>query len=448
VLINYNLDKIAQSQAVPIDRVCVLILAGGRGKRLEPLTKSRCKPAVSFGGRYNLIDVPISHSLSTGLTNIFVIGQYLSYSLRRHLSTTYLNYGIQQNRIQMLVPEERESEKVWYKGTADSIRQNLPYLADISADYFLILSGDQLYNINFRDMIDFGIQNDASMVIATQPVNKLDAKRMGILKLAQGSSHITDFYEKPQNESILQNFYTDEFTLHRLGLEPGLNRHFLGSMGIYLFKRQALFDLLKEDPRDDFGAHLISTEMAKGTVHGYIYDGYWEDIGTIQSYYDANLALTKASQDSKYGLNCYDEKNLIITKAQNLPGAQISNSTLNQVLLCEGSIIRASSLSNCVVGVRSIIGDGCQISDSILLGNEYYERQPIFSGDAVRCPKIGNNCVISKAIIDENVTIGNNVHLVNKQGHHDYASPDGRVFVKDGIIVIPRDMHIPSNYVF
>ncbi|MCP5469627.1 MAG: glucose-1-phosphate adenylyltransferase [Chlamydiales bacterium] len=449
MLINYTSQAVEKTApSIPLDRICVIVLGGGKGSRLDPLTKTRCKPAVSFGGRYSLIDVPISHSLSSGLTNIYVIGQYLAYSLHNHLSRTYLNYGVQQNRIQMLVPEERDGQKIWYKGTADAVRQNLHYFADIAADYFLILSGDQLYNINFHDMVDFGVQTDASMVVATQPVNATDAKRMGLLKLAHGSSQLIDFFEKPKSTDEMERFYTDEFTLHRLGFEASQGQHYLGSMGIYLFKRQALFELLREDPRDDFGKHLITTEMEKGTVHGYLYDGYWEDIGTIESYYKANLALAHPCTDFKRGLNCYDERSLIITKSHDLPGAQISNCSISNVLLCEGSVIRASKVHNSVVGIRNVIGEGCQIQESVLLGNEYYERAPLYSGDTARIPGIGENTLISKAIIDENVTIGNNVRLVNEAGHREFDSPDGRVFVRDGIIIVPRGAHIPSNYKF
>ncbi len=198
MLINYSNQETKLNQQIPLDRVCVIILGGGKGTRLEPLTSARCKPAVSFGGRYSLIDVPISHSLSTGLTNIYVIGQYMAYSLQKHLSRTYLNYGVQQNRIQMLLPEERDGQREWFNGTADAVRKNLHYFAEVPADYFLILSGDQLYNINFREMIDFGVETDASMVIATQPVNKLDAKRMGLLRLGHGTSQLVDCIEKPQ----------------------------------------------------------------------------------------------------------------------------------------------------------------------------------------------------------------------------------------------------------
>ncbi|MFN0064963.1 MAG: sugar phosphate nucleotidyltransferase [Chlamydiales bacterium] len=435
-------------ESISCDRIAVIILGGGQGKRLEPLTTTRCKPAVAFGGRYSLIDVPISHSLSSGLTNIYVIGQYLAYTLQKHLSQTYLNYGILQNRIQMLVPEEREGEKVWYKGTADAVRKNLKYFYEVPADYFLILSGDQLYNINFQDMIQFAAKTDASMVIAAQPVNKKDAKRMGVLKIQERGSRLLDFYEKPQTAEILERFYTDDFTLSYLGYDVTQERNFLGSMGIYLFKRQALFDLLREDPRDDFGRHLIDTERKKGKTYAYLYDGYWEDIGTIKSYYEANLALTQPCQNRKQGLVCYDERSLIITKSYDLPGAQISDCKMHNTLLCEGSIIKAKEIDHSVIGVRSIIGQGSIVKDSILMGNEYYERPPIFSGESVVAPSIGENTLISKAIIDENVIIGDNVQLTNRAGYINYDSPDGKVVVRDGILIVPKAAYIPDNYIF
>nr|NGX53671.1 Glucose-1-phosphate adenylyltransferase [Chlamydiota bacterium] len=262
-----------QPDLVPLDRVAVIILGGGEGKRLSPITKTRCKPVVSFGGRYSLIDVPVSHSLTTGLQKIFVIGQYLAYTLQKHLFQTYLHHGILQNQIQLLVPEERNGQKIWYRGTADAVRQNLDYFSEVAADYFLILSGDQLYNINFREMINFGVENDAGMVIAAQPVKTKDASRMGILKVKPGDSQVLDFVEKPKEQAILDRFYTDDLTLHQMGASSSDGRPYLGSMGIYLFKRQTLFDLLLKDPREDFGKHLIRTQMEKKDVHAYLYDG-------------------------------------------------------------------------------------------------------------------------------------------------------------------------------
>ncbi len=456
MLVNFLTDTIVDEHITPagstsrisLDQVAVIILGGGEGTRLKPLTQTRCKPAISFGGRYSLIDIPISHSLTTGLKKIYVIGQYLAYSLQKHLFQTFYNHGISQNQIQLLVPEERSGEKIWYHGTADAIRQNLKYFSDISADYFLILSGDQLYNINFQTMINFGLEVDAGMLIAAQPVNKKEAMRMGLLKIEYGGSRIFDFYEKPQDDATLERFYTDEYTLKLLGYEGGHGKHYLGSMGIYLFKRQTLFELLKADSRDDFGKHLIHTQMKNENVHAFLYDGYWEDIGTIESYYHANLALTRLGDDRKKGLQCYDEKGLIITKSYNLPGAKVSNCTLDRVILCEGSVIEGKEITHSVIGVRSVIDSGSVVRDSIILGNDYYQRAPIAAGEPIFRPGIGKNCIIEKAIIDENVSIGDNVLLQNRHGHLNFDSKDGLIVVRDGIMVIPRGTTIPSNYVF
>ncbi|MBS0624155.1 MAG: glucose-1-phosphate adenylyltransferase [Verrucomicrobia bacterium] len=430
-----------------LDRIAVIILGGGEGKRLDPLTKTRCKPAVSFGGRYTLIDVPISHSLASGLSKIYVIGQYLAYTLQKHLFQTYLHYGISQNQIQLIVPEERDSQQIWYQGTADAVRKNLHYFSEIQADYFLILSGDQLYNINFQDMIEYGIRKDAGMLIAAQPVTEKNATRMGLMHLDK-SGRVTDFYEKPQDEALLQQFYIDQISLAEMGCNAKPGHSYLGSMGIYFFKRQTLFNLLNEDKREDFGKHLIASQMKKKDVYAYIYDGYWEDIGTVESYYHANLALTRRFKNSKEGLQCYDGTSMIITKTQHLPGTQVSNCKLEDVLLCEGSIVRAREVTNSVVGIRSVIEQGATIRDSILMGNEFYERPPLELGQRPLNPKIGENSLICKAIIDENVSIGNGVKLINQHHYKEYNASDGRLFVRDGIIIVPRGAVIPDHYIF
>lgn len=453
MLVNFLTDAIqneqnAQHSHIPLDRVAVIILGGGEGKRLAPLTKSRCKPAIVFGGRYSLIDIPISHSLTSGLSKIFVIGQYLAYTLQKHLFQTYLYHGISQNQIQLLVPEEREGKKIWYKGTADAIRQNIDYFAEVAADYFLILSGDQLYNIDFKRMINFAIETDAGMVIAAQPVTKKNAQRMGLLKIQKDTSKIIDFFEKPQEESILKQYHIDEGTLHQLGYEGNNGKHYLGSMGIYLFKRQVLFNMLREDEREDFGRHVIQSRIKNGDVHAFLYDGYWEDIGTIESYYHANLALTHRDPNRKKALQCYDEKCRIITKRYNLPGVQVDKCKIEEALICEGSIIAAEEVTHSVLGVRSVIDQGSIVRDTIIMGNEYYERHDLPSGERPPHPGIGKECHIEKTILDENVSIGNHVTLVNQKGHENYDTPDGLIMVRDGIIVIPRGARIPDNYVF
>lgn len=446
---NYNsglkeqLQNTKTNSGISLDRVAVIILGGGEGKRLAPLTNFRCKPAITFGGRYSLIDVPISHSISSGLNKIFIIGQYLAYSLQKHLFQTYLNYGSAQNQIQFLVPEERKGERIWYKGTADAVRKNLEYFSEVQADYFLILSGDQLYNINFQEMIRYGMELDASMLIAAQPVGEKDAKRMGVMKIQKGSSHVVEFCEKPQEQAILDHFKTDEKTLESLGSSLVDQRSILGSMGIYFFKKRALFDLLHEDSREDFGKHLIRTEMKRGNVHAFIYDGYWEDIGTIESYYQANLLLTHQCKDNRKGLQCYNESNQLITKSYNLPGAQISKCKINEALICEGSVVESDEITQSVIGVRSILHQGSMIRNSILMGNSSYG-----SINEARLYGIGENTLISKAIIDENVTIGKGVRLVNQNDYIDFDSSDGIIHVREGITIVPRGTYIPDYYSF
>ena len=451
MIVNFHAEQelaLKSGTSLPLDRVAVIILGGGQGTRLAPLTSSRCKPTVSFGGRYTLIDIPISHSLTSGLNKIYVIGQYLAYTLQKHLFQTYFNYGISQNHIQLLVPEERPDEKVWFEGTADAVRKNLHYFQDVTADYFLILSGDQLYNINFQDMIRFGLETNAEMVIAAQPVNGEDAKRMGLLRIEPGTSKLVDFFEKPQDPNVIDQFYIDEHTLHQLGYDPEGGRNYLGSMGIYFFKREALFSLLKEDTRDDFGKHLIVTQMKKGGVHTYLYDGYWEDIGTVRSYYEANLAMAKECDDPKKGFIFHHDATRILTKAHNLPGARIAQTKVDHALVCEGSVLEGAEITNSVLGVRSIIKKGTVIRDSILIGNEFYEKSSSKWCPPCAPPQIGENCLITKAIIDENVRIGNRVRLTNEQGYEHYDSSDGLVYVRDGIIVIPKGVELPDNYAF
>lgn len=456
MIVNFLADRLihegssAKHSALPLDRVAVIVLAGGEGKRLEPLTHFRCKPALPFGGRFTLIDVPISHALSSGLSTVFVIGQYMVTTLQRHLSQSYYNYGIAQNQLQMLVPEERDGKRIWYEGTADAIRQNLNYFSEVSADYFLILSGDQLYNINFQEMIRFGVESQADLVIAAQPVAEKEAMRMGILKMEHGGSRLLDFHEKPKEHEILRDFQTSAESLYRRGFDAENGKNYLGSMGIYLFRRQALFDLLRDDPRDDFGKHLIVTQMRKGAAHVFLYDGYWEDIGTIDSYFHANLALTRSGDDRKTGFQLYDEHHPIFTKSITLPSAKILGTTVQESLVAEGSQLAAKEVVRSVVGMRSIIGKNTVIHDSVLMGNDYYHLGDIEGQEQCRHPAIGDNSFIARAIIDQNVSIGSHVRLINEKRHMHYTSREGTpsLYVRDGIIIVPRGARIPDNFIF
>ncbi|WP_348663677.1 glucose-1-phosphate adenylyltransferase [Chlamydia vaughanii] len=422
------------------DRVGVIVLCGGEGKRLSPLTCWRCKPTVSFGGRYKLIDVPISHAIASGFSKIFVIGQYLTYTLQRHLFKTYFYHGVLQDQIHLLAPEGRDGSQIWYKGTADAIRQNLLYLEDSSLEYFLVLSGDQLYNMDFRKVVDYARASQSDMVIVAQPIQEKDAYRMGVLQI-DANANLLDFYEKPQEEEILNHFRLskNDCQTHKLNPKHG---NFLGNMGIYLFRKESLFQLLLEEHGDDFGKDLIQEQMKRGSVKTFLYDGYWTDIGTIESYYEANIALTQKPHPQVRGLNCYDDRGMIYSKNHHLPGTIVTDSMISSSLLCEGAVIDSSSVSHSVVGIRGVIGKNSVIDHSIIMGNDRYDNtNPHALG-------IGDDCEIHKTIIDENCRIGNGVKLTNLHEHKNYDSPDGKLVVRDGIIIIPRGTRLPDNYIF
>ena len=283
-------DK-AFEHPVKMDRVASIVLGGGQGTRLFPLTHHRCKPATPFGGRYRLIDVPVSNSINSEIDKIFIITQFLSTSLHKHILSTYHFDRFSTGFVELLAAEQKPSSTLWFQGTADAVRQNLQYFVETPADYFLILSGDQLYNLDFREMLRYAKEVDAGLLIATLPVPQEETSRMGIMKVNK-KQQITDFIEKPKDKETVAPF--------RMQSKKNGVDSYLASMGIYLFKRETLFDLLTNDPREDFGQHLIPTQIEKGTTYAYLHDGHWEDVGTIKSFYDANLALTQDYPDFYY----------------------------------------------------------------------------------------------------------------------------------------------------
>lgn len=407
--------------------VITVILAGGEGKRLRPLTLTRCKPSIPFGGNFCLVDIPISHSISAGSNKTFVISQYLASPLHHHIFQTYK----QQGSVEILTAEQRHDKKNWYQGTADAVRQNLDYLLETPVEYFLILSGDQLYNLDFHRLLETAKQTDADLVMGAIPVTSSSASRLGILKINK-NSHIVDFFEKPQEKALLQSLKTPQSILNTLGVATEDEKFFLGSMGIYLFKRKALLELLKSDDRDDFGKHLIPTQINKGKTVAYLHDGYWEDIGTIESFYNANIALTES--DPHFDL--YDPVNPIYRHHHKLPPSKIVNTQLSQAIVCEGSIIEAAEISHSIIGPGTRIHAGTIIIDSYLMGNE----------TSTSSPQIGRDCIIKKAIIDRNVQIGDNVHLTNKKGIREHTNE--YLHVQEGIIIVPRGTQIPNGYKF
>jgi glucose-1-phosphate adenylyltransferase len=441
-----NLPKNTKKKALPpanspldMNRIATIILGGGQGTRLFPLTATRCKPAINFGGRYRLIDVPMSNALNSGCHKIFIITQFLSSSLHQHIFKTYHRDSFTGGYVELLPAEQKPKDCGWFQGTADAVRQNLEYFTEASADYFLILSGDQLYNINFQDMFRFALKTDADLIVASLPVHEQETKRMGILKIDK-NQFVVDFCEKPQSKNLLEKLQIPKAFFSKCGVSENSDKNYLGSMGIYLFKREALLTLLRADQREDFGKHLIPTQVKKGNTATFIHPGYWEDIGTIESFYKANMALT-ASQPL---FNCYDENKPIYTSPYNLPGPKIVNCLVKQSIICEGSLVEADEISHSILGPRSIIKNGSIIRNSYVMGNEFYQR-PVQNTTLPEVMSIGENCIINKSIIDKHAHIGNGVQLINK---NNLAHYDGEnVFIRDEIIVVPRGASLPDGFV-
>lgn len=422
--------------------VATIILAGGQGKRLHPLTIHHSKPAIAYGGRYRLIDIPISNSINSDFRQIFVIAQYLSGELQHHIHQTYHFDTYHPGSVDVLTPQENEKgEKEWFAGTADAVRKTLPTLLKSSADYFLILSGDQLYNINFQNMLSFAQENNADLTIASIPVFEKEAKRMGLLKI-NSHAQVTDFIEKPKERRVLERFQLSKNFYKAYQLKCPTQSSYLGSMGIYIFKRQALISLLKQDKREDFGYHLIQTAVQKGKTSAFLYTGYWEDIGTVASYYEANLDLATSGN----GLNAYDESNPIYTRPTYLPGPKIRQTQITQSIICEGCIIEAKEITGSIIGLRSHIKKGTVIRDSVLMGNHFYSRPLQDENPVTHDAWIGENCRIEKAIIDEHVQIGNGVKLINKKKLKTYDGDS--IYVRDGIIIVTAGAKIPDRFEF
>lgn len=423
------------------EKVASVILSGGQGTRLFPLTLNHCKPAVSFAGRYRLIDIPLSNSINSGIDRIFVLAQYLTSELEHHLSQTYQFDHFNRGSIDFLTPQELPNgEKVWYEGTADSVRKNIETLLKAPVDYFLILSGDQLYNIDFEQVISYTVDQNADLTVLALPVKEAEAKRMGLLKVDEHGK-ILNFYEKPQEQKILDDFELKDTFYKDHQMDPKNGAHYLGSMGIYVFKRKVLEELLDIDKREDFGKHLIPTQIERGNSVAFVYQGYWEDIGTIRSFYEANLMLTTSTK----GLNTYDERNPIYGRFCHLPGPKIHKTNIENSIICEGAIIEADQIIHSIIGLRVHIKRGTIIKDSIIMGHHYYLRP---SHQAEKLPdkfEIGENCTIEQTIIDEHVQIGNDVRLTNEKNLDTYDG-DG-VFIRDGIIVVTTGTIIPDGFV-
>ena len=414
-----------------------VILGGGAGTRLFPLTASRSKPAVPIAGKYRLVDIPISNCLNSGITRMFVLTMYNSASLNRHIKNTYHFSAFSTAFVDILAAEQTPDNPKWFQGTADAVRQGLRHVEPFPSDYVLILSGDQLYQIDFQDMLQSHKDSGADITIATIPVAEKDASEFGILKTENGL--ISSFIEKPK--SGLENWVSDT------GEEmKAKGKVYLASMGIYIFNRQLLFSLLLNEKKDatDFGKEIIPESIGKYKVSSYQYEGYWEDIGNIPAFFEANLALTKDLPE----FNLFDNNNAIYTRARMLPPAKISGTNLQHALVAEGSIITASKIENSIIGIRSRVGAGSTVINTYLMGSDYFETlDEINHEQQAGFPLlgIGQRCHIENTIIDKNCRIGDDVRIIG--GKHLEDTDNNLFTIKDGIIVLKKGAVFPNGFV-
>jgi glucose-1-phosphate adenylyltransferase len=416
-----------------MNEVLGVILGGGRGSRLFPLTEQRSKPAVPIAGKYRLIDIPVSNCLNSNLRRIYVLTQYNSESLNRHLSSTYKFDVFSNAFVSVLAAEQTEESPDWFQGTADAVRQNLRYLRGHSYRDVLILSGDQLYQMDYRKMLDTHRRNLADITVAVTPVSAELAPSFGILRMnAQG--RITHFEEKPGPDRLPE----------LVSEVPGLGPAYLASMGLYFFGREALDTCIGESGLVDFGRHVIPESVPRMRVQAHVYRGYWEDVGTIASYFEANLALCEAMPPFDF----YDAARPVYTHPRFLPASKIEGCAVRRSLISEGCIMVGAEVDRVVVGIRSRIGRGTQVRDSLVLGADFYETVDEIEkalGRGVPPLGIGPDSIIQHAIIDKNARVGRGVRIVNAAGLREKDGPG--YYIRDGIVVVPKNAVIPDGTV-
>lgn len=416
------------------NEVLAIILGGGQGSRLHPLTEERSKPAVPIAGKYRLVDIPISNCINSEIKRIFVLTQFNSASLNRHIKDTYHFSFFSSAFVDVLAAEQTPENKGWFQGTADAVRQSMHHFLRHDFDYVLILSGDQLYQMDYELMINAHKKSKAKISIATIPVKAKDATGFGILK-ADENDIITSFIEKP-DASLLPD-WTSEVSDEM----KDEGRNYLASMGIYIFNRDLLVELMKDDTTIDFGKEIIPQNIEKHKTLSYQYEGYWTDIGTIDSFFEANLSLAKDIPD----FDLYDKSKRIYTRARMLPTTKFSGTTLNKTIVAEGCIISASKIENSVIGIRSRIGDESTVISTYMMGSDQYQILQDVSNPQVSTVGIGARCFIKNAILDKNCSIGDDVRI--NGGTHLEDTETDLYAVRDGIVVIKKGAIIPNGFV-
>ena len=426
------------------ENVVAVILGGGRGARLFPLTRDRAKPSVPIAGKFRLVDIPISNCLHSNLEKIYVLTQFNSVSLNRHVVQTYRFDTYRRGFVQILAAQQTLMGDDWYQGTADAVRHNEPYILNprFKDDHVLILAGDHLYRMDYQKMLAVHAESGADITVSVIPVKKEVTSGLGILQ-ADASGRIVNFVEKPQGEAELRQLRVAPEVFTSRGIEAQ-GREYIASMGIYVFNREVLQEVLQDESNVDFGKDIIPASIRERDVFAYFFDGYWEDIGTIRSFYSANIALT----DTTPAFDFYDEHAPIYTNRRHLPSTKVNNSSVRSSILAEGSIIDDSEIDRTIVGIRSIISGGSRVYQSILMGADFYEAEGDRSGDSqsgIPHVGIGRNCLIQNAIIDKNARIGNNSVLVNRDGIDNHDGEN--YYIRDGIVIVPKDATIPPETV-
>jgi len=418
--------------------VIAVILGGGAGSRLYPLTQNRSKPAVPIAGKYRLVDIPISNCINSNINRIFVLTQYNSASLNKHIKNTYQFSNFSSGFVDILAAEQTPESSEWFQGTADAVRQSLRHLESLEYDHVLILSGDQLYQMDFGNMFRTHVKEGTDLTIATIPVTEKEATEFGILK-SDEDNKIVSFIEKPGLD-VLPDWISD--TKEEM---QSVGRNYLASMGIYLFKKEVLFDLLEVQKKDakDFGKEIIPFAIKDHKVCSYQYGGYWTDIGNISSFFEANLGLTKELPP----FNLFHNEEKVYSRPRMLPPAKISGTYLLNTIAGDGCIVHAERIEDCVIGIRTRIGYGTKIFNCYIMGSDFYETIEEINFDTERgIPKlgIGDNCYIHNAIIDKNCRIGNNVKI---NGGNHLANRDEELYtIKDGIVVVKKNSILPNDF--
>ncbi|MFB6275529.1 MAG: glucose-1-phosphate adenylyltransferase [Halothece sp.] len=427
-------------------RVLSIILGGGAGTRLYPLTKLRAKPAVPLAGKYRLIDIPVSNCINSGLDQIFVLTQFNSASLNRHISRTYNFSGFSDGFTEVLAAQQTPENPNWFQGTADAVRKYLWLFQDWDVDEYLILSGDHLYRMDYSKFIQHHRETNADITLSVIPIDEKRASSFGLMKI-DDSGRIVDFSEKPKGDALKQ-MQVDTTTLG-LDAEQAQRTPYIASMGIYVFKKEVLEKLLQENPEQtDFGKEIIPEASSNHRIQAYLFNGYWEDIGTIEAFYNANLALTRQPEPP---FSFYDKNAPIYTRARYLPPTKLLDCQVTESIIGEGSILKECSVSNSVLGIRTRIERGCSVENSMIMGADYYESHAERASGGRKDNEIpigiGERSKIRRAIVDKNARIGNNVLIMNKDRVEEANQEDKGFYIRGGIVVILKNAVIPDDTV-